>query len=347
MISECAKVTEQERGLSEIRHALQLDIAREHIIRQFNNLTSSLTKGGLFGKNGLCASYPVKPLPNNYFIAQEFYKNDTSLRRSLENALKQLGMYSIRADEKLRTAPLVCTASALIQGTPFGIYQLSESKNRNVYLELGIAIGLRRPFILVKDLNAEVAELIKELNFYQINSFLETELELPSMINKYITEIVIYSSREILSFKEQNFGVLAHGNLESLDISVPIIREFKKHKLNIIILSKPDENLSKYLNYYNLSHKYAETKEEMIAAIRFAKIGVYRKDKSSDPNAFITLGIAIGLNKPVLLINNKREDVPADLQGLVRLEFHGLMDLESQLKTKLPDKLVSLGSVKK
>ncbi len=75
-------------------------------------------------------------MPDKYFIAQEFRPESEDLRQAITATLAEFDVQSVRADDFYWPGALLCKISALIQSTPFGIYQLTTSQNRNVYLEL-------------------------------------------------------------------------------------------------------------------------------------------------------------------------------------------------------------------
>jgi hypothetical protein len=134
---------------AKIKERLGINKTKDEITKE---LLESLKKpNALFGDQGHCGSIHLKPYPDNYFIAQEFNDNKDDLRKSIEAALKRFEYTSITANDFLLSEKLICKIAGLIWETPFGVYQLTTSQNRNVYLELGLAIGLERSFILVTD----------------------------------------------------------------------------------------------------------------------------------------------------------------------------------------------------
>ncbi len=149
-----------EEEANEIKQRLQVNKSKETIS---NELLESLKRPNtLFGK-GPCGSVQLEPYPDRYFVAQEFNENKDDLRASIEKALKRFEYTSIAANDFYMSEKLICKIAALIQGTPFGVYQLTTSQNRNVYLELGIAIGLGKSFVLVKDKDASPSGLIQDI----------------------------------------------------------------------------------------------------------------------------------------------------------------------------------------
>lgn len=306
-----------------------------------NNANNKEPQDSIFGIEGICNGHTVKPLPNRYFIAQEFGKESNDLRMSIGKAFADFGMESIRADDNYWGGPILCNICSLIQGTPFGVYQLSVSQNKNVYLELGIAMGLGKPFVLVKDRGAIVPELIQGLRYYSINSYLETGYELGRLAKQYITEILEYQPQKIHRSGVRKAAVIALGGVEQVDIGVTIAKELFKSGFVPVFLGQVDDKIESYLRRENVSCEYSRTRDEIVKAIQVAKFGIYRVDKSASADAFITLGIAFGLNRPFLLISNamrnRQDGIPADIKGLQNLEFHGFVHLAEKFAVELPN----------
>lgn len=327
--------------LREIRRLLTIDRPKETIVTEIEASIGAFPSGLIF-----CDEFPHEIYPDRYFIAQEFSKNKSDLRKSVDDAMKQFGVSSISTDEFYWGDSILCKIGSLILGTPFGIYQLSESQNRNVHLELGIAMGMGKPFVLVKDRAAEVANLIRGIEYYQINSYLETSYELGDLLQKYVTNIGSFSPQKLISTSSQKTAVIAHGNLEHIDIGVTIAKQLARHSYTPLILGKFDEKLARYLANEGISPSFAETRDEIVAAIQTSSFGIYRADKIASADTFVELGIAIGLNRPFFLIINSRDEIPpSDLNGLSTLSFHGFTDLESKFETMFPQWLTKIGLV--
>lgn len=309
------------------------------------NTNDAEHQDSIFGKEGICNGHTVKSLPNQYFIAQEFGKESDDLRTSIEKAFADFGVKSIRADDSYWGGPILCNICSLIQGTHFGVYQLSVSQNKNIYLELGIAMGLGKPFVLVKDRDAKVAELIQGLRYYSINSYLETGYELGHLAKQYIAEILEYQPQKISRSEVRKAAVIALGGVEQVDIGVTIGKELFKAGFVPVFLGQVDDKIGSYLRRENVSCEYSRTRDEIVKAIQTAKFGIYRVDKLASADAFISLGIAFGLNRPFLLISNamrnRQDGIPADIKGLQNIEFHGFVHLGEKLAAELPDWLKS------
>jgi hypothetical protein len=84
----------------------------------------------MFEHGGLCGGYPLEPLADRYFVAQEFGADREDLRAALTASLAEFDVRPVCADDSLWPGHILCKASALIQSTPFGVYQLSIRQNR-------------------------------------------------------------------------------------------------------------------------------------------------------------------------------------------------------------------------
>lgn len=84
----------------EISNRLGLDRSLDLISSELRNITNALHQDDIFGPGGICSGYVVKALPNRYFIAQEFGKESSDLRKSVEKAFADFGVESIRADDQ-------------------------------------------------------------------------------------------------------------------------------------------------------------------------------------------------------------------------------------------------------
>ena len=328
--------------LNEIRRLLTLDRPKETIASEIEILATASPFGFM-----LCDEYPHEALPDKYFIAQEFNNNQSDLRTSIEKALRKLDVDSIRADDFYWGGPILCKISSLILGTPFGIYQLSKSQNRNVHLELGIAMGLGKPFVLVKDRAAEIADLIRGIEYYQINSYLETTYKLGDLLQKYVTHIGNFRPRKPVIPTSSQTAVIAHGYLEHVDIGVTIAKQLAKHNYIPVILGDFDEKLARYLDYEGVFCSFAVARDEIISAIQTSSLGIFRVDQTAIADTFVELGIAIGLNRPFFLVTNSRSEIPSDLNGFSRLSFDGFTDLEIKFDAMFPDWLKMVGLVPK
>lgn len=327
-----------------IKEQLGLGRLRTAVAEEIESAFRAAPRGPMFEAGGLCSGYPLKAVPDHYFIAQEFSAERDDLRIALTNALAEFGVTPVCADDSIWSGHILCKISALIQSTPFGVYQLAVSQNRNVYLEFGIAIGLGRPFVLVKDRMAEVSPLAQGLEYYSIDSYLELRYELGHKIRPFLTSISKYKGQLLPQPGSQRTAVLAHGDIDVIDFCIPIAKTIAGYGLLPVILGDPTGKLSRYLEIEDIPHKIISSAgrvhlDEVVNAIRAALFGVYRIEKIASSDAFLALGISMGLNRPGFLIHRAGHNVPSDVKGLNALKFSSYNEL-SQSFSKIYGELL-------
>jgi hypothetical protein len=324
------KLDDQSEKLDQIEQAIKqhlgLDRPREIIIQEIQAAIETAPRGPMFEVGGLCDGYLLQPLPDRYFVAQEFSPDREDLRQTLAEALTDFGLQPICADDFYWPGSILCKICALIQDTPLGVYQLTVSQNRNVYLELGIAVGLGRPFLLVKEREAEVAPLVEGLEYFPVDSYLELRYELGPRVSRFMAGISNYRPPSRPSVGSERTAVIAHGDLDVVDFCVSVAKTITEYKLQPVILGDPTGKLARFLEQegvpYHIIGSVGRTRlDETAAAIRAARLGVYRIDKETSPDAFLALGISMGLNRPGLLVHKSNRNPPSDLRGLSALAF--------------------------
>ena len=215
--------------LKEIQAKLGLDISseeREKIIKDSINLYKNDT---MFGLGGKCSSVPIRVYPNHYFLAQRFDGKKEEMRKALHMALEQFDLDVFTVDREVGGF-LFCNIAALIMGTLFGVYHVSKEQRPNVYIELGMSIGLRKPFILVKDRDAGIASILDFLHYYEMNSYFSLSEDFGDLTNDYITRIG-YLDEALLpkTFNENKEVCISLGDLEVVDIGLTLALSVSKH----------------------------------------------------------------------------------------------------------------------
>jgi hypothetical protein len=317
----------------QLRQLLGIDCSRAGLASELKQALKTIPRGSLFDDGGLCSGYTLRPMADHYFTAQEFSANRNDLRAALTEALAEFDVTPTCADDTLWSGHILCKIGALIQCTPFGVYQLSVSQNRNVYLELGMAIGLGRPFILIKDRAADVSPLFEGFEYYSINSYIELRHELGDKVQPYLAGIINYARPKLPVAGCAQTAVIAHGELDSIDFCVPIARTIARHNLTPVILGDPTGKISLYLEREKVVHQIVGNAgriqlDETLSAIQAARFGVYRVEKVSAPDTFLALGISMGLSRPGFLTHLANQDTPADVRGLSALGFTSYSDLD-------------------
>lgn len=328
-------MSDQDLKHDELKKALQIDRSTDIIVSE---LISSIKKENLlFSHEGLCHNMNLQIYPDQYFIAQEYNENRDDLRNAIEKALDAFGFKSIAADDFYLSEIVLCKIAGLIQGTPFGIYQLTKSQNRNVYLELGVSIALEKPFILVKDFDATPADCIRDVEYYPINSYLDVSYKLGPAVKKQIASIgkYQYSKTKIKKDNGHSSVLIYHSDIESVDITVVLAKALKLQGFSPVILGKFNIKLHEYLiSEADVEPKFISSRDGVVGAIRSAKFCVFRTHKTASPDNFFAMGVAIGLNKPFLPIKRKTVAMPSDLGVLTPLIYSGYTDIQNKMKTQ-------------
>jgi len=324
--------TKSASSLQEIKQHLGMNRPQSVIVEEIKASLDAVPRGAMFEHGGLCSGYPLEPMPDHYYVAREFTPDRDDLRGALATALAEFEVQPLSADDVFWSRPNLCKISAIIQSTPFGVYQLSTSQDRDVYLELGIAMGLGRPFVLVKDKEADIIELAQGLDYYSVDSFLELRYELGEKVRPFMAEIVNYRSQALPPSGSQKTAFIAHGGIDVIDFCVPIAKIMTTYGLTPVFVDDPTGKLTHFLDLEDITYQIVggtgQTRlSETIDAIRKARLGVYRIDPTGAVDTFLALGISMSLNRPGFLVHKTNTAPPADLRGLSTLTFKGYTDL--------------------
>ena len=303
----------------------------------------------LLFQTGLCAGYPLEPAPHQYFVAQEFSPDRDDLLRALETAFQGFDLQPYRADQDILPGHILCKIAAKIQTTLFSVFELTRTQNRNVYLELGIAIGLGRPFVLVKEANAEVSPLAQGLDYYNIRSYVGLQRELGDRLRQYLLNITRYRAPNLPPPGSSATYIIGHGDYDMPpDFCLAVAEALAERRLTPVLLGADNCEAAQGLEMAGIAHQVingvGKTRLDATAqAIQAARFGIYRVDADCSPDAFLALGIAIGLNRPWLLINREGASLPADVRGLSGLAFRSFAELTEQFPKRFGDFLERYG----
>lgn len=288
-------------------------------------------------ESGLCAGYPLQAAPRQYFVAQEFSADREDLLRALEGAFAGVGLSPYRADRDLLPGHILCKIAAKIQTTLFSVFELTRTQNRNVYLELGIAVGLSRPFLLVKEADADVSSLTEGLDYYNVRSYAALRQELGSRLEEYFLNLGRFPKHGLPVPASEEHVVIAHGDYDMpADFCLSIAEASGSHNLKPIPLGDESGEIAETLNAIGLNPSLVDGKgktrlDATVRAIQAARLGVYRVDAASSPDSFMALGIAIGMNRPWLLVSREGAPLPSDVRGLSILTFRDFGALRNRL----------------
>jgi len=315
----CIMIAENYYEASNEIADLGKDLGLDHpyrIAAAIRSSLASLAKGRprLFNSGGLCAGYSLEPSPDEYFVAHEFSEERIGdLRQALEQGLAGAHLKPYTADQDIRPGHILCKIAAKILTTAFCIFDLPESQNRNVYLELGIAIGLGRPFVLIKSAKTQVPSLVEGLDYFGFTSYTGLRREVGERVQ--VGQFSAILPQEDVPITDTYF--VADGEFEQEDLRQAIRNALQDYALQPV-----------YLTEGPVGPQLALT--QLIRNIQAARFGIYRIDEEASANTFLALGIAIGLNKPWLLVAREGATIPVDVRGLSNFNFRSFLHLEME-----------------
>lgn len=269
---------------------------------------------------------------NQYFVSHGF-QPDTLVdwRKTLEEALAhadkaQEVLSPYFTGDTLMGGYRLCSICEKLFATRFSIFLLPPSQDRNVYLELGIALGLRAPFLLIQHHEAKIPTMLEALNLYESKgAFRRMRQELPGKIEDFIFGVV-HMNRDLPEAGKEAKCLIAPGNLANDEDVEGIITDALKSKyshLEVVSLMKQIETAD------------AEWQiERLIDTIQTTRFAIYRVNESCSPMTFVSLGISISLSRPFLMIRETRGDVPAHLRGIGIYQFPNTTTLEENFLTQ-------------
>jgi hypothetical protein len=121
-----------------------------------------------------------------YFVAHEFSaeKRD-DLRRAIEKALAGSGLRPYYADNEVREGHIFKDKILpKIHATRFGIYDLSNPEKPNVFMELGAAIGMGKPYFIICRQGTDLPSDVLGLDRIEYESYAHLTKELKAKIPK-------------------------------------------------------------------------------------------------------------------------------------------------------------------
>ena len=105
-----------------------------------------------------------------FFIGMPFAdKNDDAYRYGIVPTFESHGLTYYRADQSFERRQLMCKICQAIQEANYVLIDISDN-NPNVMFELGIACGLGKPVILIKDVQTNVVTDLKGIEYIEYNN---------------------------------------------------------------------------------------------------------------------------------------------------------------------------------
>ena len=122
---------------------------------------------------------------NEYFVAHDFSKEKIDdLRRAIEEAFEGKDLKPYYADSEVRGGSHILKEKIApkIEYTRFGIFDISETKKPNVFIELGVSMGLNKPYYLIAREGTEIPTDLQGLDRIEYSSFKDLTEKLKKLI---------------------------------------------------------------------------------------------------------------------------------------------------------------------
>jgi hypothetical protein len=276
----------------------------------------------------------------HYFVAHgypEVEPDDYREHLQLALASEYQPVFANRHFQLKHILPKICE---LILTTDFGIYDISNPKKPNIFLELGIAIGLNKPIIITKCTNPQLVpqacdELqygLQGLDVFGYQSYIQLRDSIGQKVGGYVSP----STERALA---DTYCVIGSRLCKLRGLIMP-------HRACLIATSPSDEDfrltaeaaLADYdLELVDRGTQGNATPEICVLCqqVQRAHLGIYNISKPWTPHIFLQLGMAIGFCRAWLLVLRRGNEVPSDLKGYDRIEFESFAILQGQLKKSI------------
>jgi nucleoside phosphorylase len=269
-------------------------------------------------KPGVCQHYPLPKSHNEfYFLSHDFDEVKVGyLRQALLDGLgMELKPYLSNLDSQPGMRRL-CRIAANILTAYFALINLPDNDAPNVYLELGLTVGLGRPYYLVHSTQASPPAFLQGLDtlIYEDFSDLRQELAVQKGTLRLAVGQLYQFTDELARTQHANSFLIAANGWQTEKVTMAISRAFQPLHYEPLVLG--EQIGSSYLL------------NTLIEMVRAAKFAVFHADERCSPEVFFCLGIAIATNVPWLLVAQQGTAIPINLTGLDIFRFKSLEDLE-------------------
>lgn len=279
---------------------------------------------------GLCKGRLLSPKPNEYFVSHGFTPDLLAdWRETLTNTLIKAGdsqddIQPYFSGDKLLGGFRLCGICDKLYTTRFGMFLLPPSQDRNVYLELGIAIGLGAPFFLVQHHEANIPPVLDALSRYTKGGlFRKMRKELAGQIEEYDFGVVHFIANLPPADSQSQYLIAGGELIEDEDFEGSITDALASNYPHLQAVS-----LNQMLG---ISGGAKTLLEQLVESIQTSRFAIYRVDEECSATTFLALGISIGLNKPFLMMHRSKKEVPLDLRGMGMYQFPNFVTLEKEI----------------
>ncbi len=286
-------------------------------------------KDGCFYRRG----EKIHEYQDGYFLGSVFTEQRLKdLREAVRGAFRKISPIlkdvSPDQDPERGVELLLRRISRLIGGTRFCLFEMPDTMNPNVYLEVGLAIGMNRPIVLLKHENAKISSLLQGPWFTAFSSFkglpdafigsgayIEISRAFDVCRGIPAVEAVCLSycgtseipGSLIADFDFEDFRCALTGVCEQLRLSLRTVDEYRNDQVSTAL-------------------------GNAIRAVQSSRICVFNIDKRMPGDNFLLLGLALALGKRCFLVRPINSEIPSDLQGMTpSLVFASDEDLRKNL----------------
>jgi hypothetical protein len=298
-----------------------------HFDQATATITARLTPSPALFDSGLCRGHPLRVAPDYYVVAHGFEPDTLADWRGVladtlayaDGARQPLKPYFI--GDTLLGGYRLCAISEKLCTTRFSVFLLPPSEDRNVYLELGIAIGLGAPFFLIQHHAATIPPVLESLGRYTRGGMFRTmRRELAGQIEEYDFGVVCSIPAQPAAPSPPRYIIAAGDLIEDEDFAGAVTDAITgiNPRLEAVRLNQAVETTGWMLDH-------------LVETIQTAQFGIYRVDAACSPTTFLALGISIGLNRPFVMVRRHDQEVPHDLQGMGIYAASGFVTLEQEL----------------
>lgn len=140
-----------------------------------------------------------------YFVAHEFSMQERDdLREAIEKAFEKTNLKSYYADIEVRQGYILEKIKDRISRARFGIYDITNTKKPNVFIELGLAIATGKRFYIICKRGTEVPADLAGLDRIEYESYKELTELIKTKIVKVEIEILKYE-KQMLRSRQQKY----------------------------------------------------------------------------------------------------------------------------------------------
>lgn len=266
---------------------------------------------------------------SQFFVGHELtQENRQDLRRVIKNTFNSLEPYY--ADEAVEGKSVLFKICQKIFLTPFSLFDLSVP-NPNVYLELGIALGLNKPIIMITKESSQIPFSLEGHNIIIYTGYSDLKVKLSKLRDQGFLQ-TLPNSKDYCYFCNK----VCDGMATPPDDNAYLILE-----KNRLLWRDLKTSLATCLSEYHLYPIFLTN--DMIGPVLCnirrkvlsSQFSICKLGDLADPNSFLALGMAIGSAMPWLLLSNPHDRVPSNLQGYDRIEYSTFSDLEIRLSKYL------------